>query len=226
MMTDTILAWHFVGDTLRDGRPVSPDNMPLHQDGPIVLCKNGLHGSERLIDALYHAPGLILCRTEHSGTIVRGDDKLASSVRTILWRLDAMEVLRAFARRCALDVAHLWDMPDIVRRYLETGDEAIRDEAYATAHAAAAYAARAAAYAAAAADAVAYAAAACAVARAAAYAVAAADAAADAAAHAAYAAEGAAADAAADAARAAARDRQNTLLTSMVEAEYIKQKEN
>ena len=39
-------------------------------------------------------------------------------------------VLRAFARRCALDVLHLWpDAPAIVREYLETGDESIRSAA-------------------------------------------------------------------------------------------------
>jgi hypothetical protein len=35
-------------------------------------------------------------------------------------------VLDEFARWCALSVAHLWDMPDVVRRFLETGDESIR----------------------------------------------------------------------------------------------------
>jgi hypothetical protein len=38
-------------------------------------------------------------------------------------------VLREFARWCALSVAHLWDMPDVVRAYLETGDEKIRASA-------------------------------------------------------------------------------------------------
>lgn len=128
-----VLAWHFVSATLRDGRPIPPDNVPLHQDGPIVLCKNGLHGSERLIDAMKYVPGYTLCRTEHGGKILSSYDKLASSVRTILWRIDATEVLRAFARRCALDVAHLWDMPEVVRRYLETGDGALWKEARAAA---------------------------------------------------------------------------------------------
>ena len=35
-------------------------------------------------------------------------------------------VLREFARWCALSVAHLWDMPDVVRQYLQTGNEEIR----------------------------------------------------------------------------------------------------
>ena len=36
------------------------------------------------------------------------------------------DMLRSFARQYALSVAHLWEMPDIVRRYLESGDESIR----------------------------------------------------------------------------------------------------
>jgi hypothetical protein len=101
---------------------------------------------------------------------------------------------KLFARRCALLVAHLWQMPAIVRLYLETGDKSIRVKArndataaYADAYAAyadtyadaadAAYAAAAAAYAAAAAAYAAYAAAAYAATTAAAYATTAADAA-------------------------------------------------
>ena len=34
--------------------------------------------------------------------------------------------LREFARWCALQVIHLWDAPDVVREYLETGDETLR----------------------------------------------------------------------------------------------------
>ena len=37
------------------------------------------------------------------------------------------ETLREFARWCALQVIDLWDAPDVVRRYLETGDETLRD---------------------------------------------------------------------------------------------------
>jgi len=34
-----------------------------------------------------------------------------------------------FARWCALQVTHLWDCPDVVKQYLETGDKSIRDAA-------------------------------------------------------------------------------------------------
>ena len=145
-MTAPTLAWHFVGATLRDGRPIPADGETLKHKGKLVLCESGLHASERLIDALQYAPGWTLCRVRMSGTIKRETDKLVARERTILWRIDATDVLRTFARRCALDVAHLWDMPPIVRQYLETGDGSIKAAAMADAWATAWDAARAAAW--------------------------------------------------------------------------------
>ncbi|MCB7127908.1 MAG: hypothetical protein J3T61_00015, partial [Candidatus Brocadiales bacterium] len=55
------------------------------------------------------------------------------SERTVLWRLDIEDLLRDFTRRCALDVVDLWDAPDVVVRYLKTGDESLRDAARAAA---------------------------------------------------------------------------------------------
>jgi phage-related tail protein len=154
-----------------------------------------------------------------------------ASRRIILWRINAEDVLRRFARQCALDVAHLWDIPSVVREYLETGDETKRDAAGAAARVAAgaagvaadaaARAARAAGVAAGAADWAADAAARAAgvAAGAADWAADAADWAADAAARAAGVAAGAAdwaADAAARAAGVAAWDAQNERLIAMV----------
>jgi hypothetical protein len=69
-------------------------------------------------------------------------DKYACSVRTyIAGGFDCSSVLRAFARQCALDLSHLWDAPQIVKDYLNTGDENLRaaasDAAWAAASAAA-----------------------------------------------------------------------------------------
>lgn len=44
------------------------------------------------------------------------------------WALDATEVLRAFTRWCALEMADRWRCPDLVRSYLETGDEALHSK--------------------------------------------------------------------------------------------------
>ena len=66
-----------------------------------------------------------------------------------LWCLRAVKghekEIRRFARQCALDVIHLWNAPPIVKRYLKTGNEKLRDAAWAAAWAAAGDAARAAA---------------------------------------------------------------------------------
>ena len=145
-MSETVMAYHFVGDRLRDGRPVPPDGEWLVHDGPLVLCQTGLHASRHPFDALTYAPGPILCRVEMAGTIIESDDKLVASRRRIVARVDATVLCRDFARACARDVLHLWDAPDVVRRYLDTGDDTIRDAAWAAAWAAsdAAWAARAA----------------------------------------------------------------------------------
>jgi hypothetical protein len=142
-------AWHFVSDTLRDGRPVPADGEVLVHKGPLKLCASGLHASKNILDALQYAPGSIICRVEVGGEIIHGNDKLVCTERTILWRASGEQVLRKFARMCALDVMHLWDAPEIVVQYLKTGDESIRaaarDAAWDAARAADRAAARAAA---------------------------------------------------------------------------------
>ncbi len=130
-------AWHFVDDTLRDGRPVPADGVKLVYDGPLKICAQGLHASERIIDALFYSKGNMICRVQIEGAESQGeDDKIVGRTRTILWRINGEPVLREFARKCALDVIHLWDAPPVVRQYLETGNECIRDAARAAAMAA------------------------------------------------------------------------------------------
>ena len=82
------------------------------------------------------------------GQIVEQRDKGASTERTILATIDATHLLRRFAADQALSVAHLWNMPEIVREYLTTLDESKRKAAGAAALDAAWYAAGAAWYAA------------------------------------------------------------------------------
>ena len=132
-----MIGWYFSTGVLGhgDGRPVVVGE--THEvEGPLELCHRGLHASERVIDALRYAPGAMLYKVELSGDIVRGDDKACATRRAYLAWVDATEILRAFARRCALDVAHLWDAPAVVLEYLKTGDEALRDAADAAAWAA------------------------------------------------------------------------------------------
>ena len=151
-MSEAILGWHFVGESLRDGRPIPDDGVTLQHGGELALCKSGLHASIRIIDALNYAPGATICRVRCGGIIVESGDKIVASERTILWRVDGDSLLREFARTCAMDAIHLWEAPPIVRQYLETGDTSLRpaaqNAAWAAARAAARDAARAAAQAA------------------------------------------------------------------------------
>ena len=216
-------AFHFTGDTLRDGRPIPKPGVWLKHDGPIVPCASGLHASEHPFDALTYAPGNMLHKVRLRGNITpHGNpvDKYCASERRIVATIDAECVMRSFARRVALDaVKRYWlEAPEVVVEYLKTGDETKRAAAWDAARAAAGAAARAAAGAAAG-DA------AGAAARAAAWA-------------AAWAAAGAAAR---DAARAAARDaawaaaeaaawdaakrKQRDLFKRMVNKEFKKQSE-
>ena len=98
-MARRVRAWHFLPETYRtrfSNEPVTAGTV-LRVRPPLGLCQRGLHGSRRVLDALNSAPGPILCRTEHRGTIVEGHDKLCSSVREVLWTLDARWHLLEFA---------------------------------------------------------------------------------------------------------------------------------
>ena len=148
---DAIQAWWFSeGTTLPhgDGREVTLG--AIHKaTGRIVACKNGLHGSENPRDALEYAPGAIVWRTRHWGTVKRDDDKICSTFREyVAGGVDASDILRVFARWCALhvyDKIAKYDKDGIVKRWLETGDESIRSAARSAAESAAWFAARSAA---------------------------------------------------------------------------------
>lgn len=127
-MTETIKAWHFVADTLLDGRPVPKDGVWLRHEGRIRICASGLHASLRPWDALRHAPGSVLCYVECRGDVQQQPDKLVCRECRIIMRADVTETLRYFARMQALSVVHLWasELPDVVLDYLMTGDESLR----------------------------------------------------------------------------------------------------
>lgn len=129
-------AWHFCKidesgrPVLRDGRPLVIGEKLVHHGKP-VLCESGYHASERALDALQYAPGDYACWVRLGGEIVRDDDKLVATERTALWGFDASDLLRLFARERALSVIDKWDAPAVVREYLETGEESLRDAAWA-----------------------------------------------------------------------------------------------
>lgn len=133
----SVLAWHFVGNVMRDGRPVPANGVWLEHTGQVDICRSGLHASRDPFDALQYAPGAVLCRVEMDGDIVEQDDKLVARRRRIIARRDTTDGLRYFARMQALSVVHMWDAPDVVLDYLMTGDDAFEAAAWAAARAAA-----------------------------------------------------------------------------------------
>lgn len=137
-----IIGYHFTGDKLRDGRAIPGVGEWLVHEGPIEMCQSGLHASEHPFDALKYAPGTRLHRVELTGSLVGGGDKWVGKKRRILASIDAEPVLREFACWCALQVVSLWNCPAVVKEFLETGDEKLRDDAWAAAWAAAGVAAR------------------------------------------------------------------------------------
>ena len=144
----TMSAWHFTkGQYLRNGEPLPKVGEWLKLPGPPRMCSYGLHASVSPLDALDYAPGGTLHRVRIGGEIIAGTDKIVGTERRIIWTLDedmANKTFREFARWCALQVIDKWDAPDVVREYLETGDESIRDAATDAARAAVRAAGRAA----------------------------------------------------------------------------------
>lgn len=125
--TEPVMAWHFVGDTLRDGRPVPADGVWLRHEGKCEICRAGLHASRRLLDAINFAREPMLCRVECMEIEDEQPDKLVCRARRIVARFDATDLLRKASRKFALDVAHLWDAPDVVLQFLRSGDESLED---------------------------------------------------------------------------------------------------
>jgi hypothetical protein len=128
-------AWHFIVEDKRlgygDGRIVKTGRtFRVPKDKPLELCNYGLHASKRILDALQYAPGPMVCRVELIGERLDDNDKSVAYERHVEWMMDATDILRKFARLCALDVIHCWDAPDVVIRYLKTGEESMRAAAW------------------------------------------------------------------------------------------------
>jgi len=173
--TSTVVeAFHFLGDDrcLRyTPHTLVETGLRLEVEPPLELCSHGLHGSVRALNALYYAPGAMVCRTRHSGVVLQpaGEDKLCSSVREVIaGPVDATRVLHEFAvwvatqalegERAAgrepdplcwkaLEVKLLWLDGKATDSELDAARDAARDAAWAAARAAARDAARAAAWA-------------------------------------------------------------------------------
>jgi len=124
----------------KDGRPMQGRSHIIYmvgnsytEGGIIIPCENGLHASVDPFDALvYSFYPSTLDIVELDGTIVGHGtpvNKYAASQRRHLDRIPVPPLLKEFARWCALQVIHLWECPDIVKRYLETGDDSLANAA-------------------------------------------------------------------------------------------------
>ena len=126
------VAYHFTGPKLRDGTPLPAIGHKLVFKGKPILCEQGLHFSLHPFDALQYAPGPLLHKVHYGGKVVMGEDKGVSTERIIIASIDATDMLRKFACDEALRVLPK-DALDIVRRYLTTRDEGLRNAAYSAA---------------------------------------------------------------------------------------------
>ncbi len=114
-----MLAWHFLPDDgrLQFGRRSAVRvGQTLRRDpSRLEMCHYGLHASVRPLDALYYAPGPIICRVRLGGTIIEYNDKCVASRRTVLWMQNIEKELRLFACWCVRntplgDGRVVWDL--------------------------------------------------------------------------------------------------------------------
>jgi len=108
---------------------------PFVEDEPVVPCIHGLHAGEDPFQALLFANnGNMVDIVELDGQIkehgIGLNHKYVASHRTHIKRIDALPIIREFTRWCALRVIHLWECPEVVKQYLETGDPTLQKKAY------------------------------------------------------------------------------------------------
>lgn len=101
----------------------------LTVEPPLVLCEHGLHWSLEPFDALNYATGNLLYKVKPIGDFILDHEKGCSVGRMALETHDIKELLYYYARKEALSVIHKWDAPQVVRDYLENGNETIRLDA-------------------------------------------------------------------------------------------------
>ena len=102
----TMLAWHWLAANRRlqyGTREVVEAGRTYRVEGPLAMCRRGLHASRRALDALQYAPGPVVCRVRLAGTLLRATDKSVATKRHVLWLADATAVLHEFALTVATD---------------------------------------------------------------------------------------------------------------------------
>ena len=97
--SETMLGWHFLATDrrLRYGNQEVEAGQTYTADGPLAMCRNGMHACRRPLDALDYAPGPIVCRVQLIGEISHDRNKSVARSRRVLWRADATTMLHEFA---------------------------------------------------------------------------------------------------------------------------------
>jgi hypothetical protein len=131
---EAIRSWYFSNKQKKlmcgDGRDIAI-GVEHTIKGPPKLGIYGLHGSRLILDALRYAPGPIVWVVDLSGRIKQGSDKIVATRRKyVAGGIDISDILQRFARSEALLVADKWECPEIVKRWLETGDEMVQLSAW------------------------------------------------------------------------------------------------
>ena len=94
-------AWHFLREDKKlgygDDRLVRRGHTFKCDPDKIELCHYGFHGSVKIMNALNYAPGPVVCRVKLGGKIIKGDDKIVASERTVIAMADATNVLHEMA---------------------------------------------------------------------------------------------------------------------------------
>jgi hypothetical protein len=114
-MTKNILAWHFLpgdkklnhgsGIKVRRGKTLKCDPDKLD------ICHYGFHASKKPIDALSYLnfSDAIICRVKLGGKIIKQEDKLCASERTVISWCKADPILHAFGIWCAEEVLPIFE---------------------------------------------------------------------------------------------------------------------
>lgn len=126
-----VLAWHVTDECQRDGKPLSAIGVEQRYDAAIVPYKTGLYASRRLLDALPYGTGSVVTQVSVASIEQEWEDKLVCRSRTALWRVDAEQAFRTFARQCAWECAGLAKLSAAAIEFLRNGGDSLaaRDEA-------------------------------------------------------------------------------------------------
>ncbi len=81
-MAKTMLGSHFLAADRRlqhGAREVVEVGRTYRAEGPLVMCRNGMHASKRALDALKYAPGPVVCRVQLGGEALHDSDKAGAA---------------------------------------------------------------------------------------------------------------------------------------------------